>query len=384
MAVEEITFYDINGEEINITNLVDQMIDYYEQKLELEETKITDFNEGSEIRGLLEAYAVLAFNKIEAEYEAGQLPFISTSYGAYLDKIGENPFINLPRIVGSVSQGEATFTLSEVQENDITIPAGTLLTDVNDLDYVTEYDSTIYAGDTSTIVVVSCLTEGYEGNIQVGELTTISDPDIDTDLLSVTNNISFINGASDEGDEEYRIRLLEHVQMEGFGSLPYYENLACSIGGVHDVKFIAQTGYTRKVLVNGYVKNTPNSVLTEVLAELSDESNHSLDHTFLVGLPGYNNIDLTFNMSVSSEYTSAYLTEFLNAVVNGGGFEQMEFAGLNIGEQLTADLLINSLMLLGNINEVEILAGGSEFTSTSYGETAVAKLRTLTFNQTVE
>ena len=385
MAVEEITFYDINGEEINITNLVNQMIDYYEQKLALGETRVTDFNEGSEIRNILEDFAVLVFNVLEDVNEGGKLPFISTSYGAYLDKIGENPFISLPRITGSVSQGEATFTLSEAQSNDITIPAGTLLTDVNDLDYVTENDGTIYAGDTSTVIVVSCLTEGYEGNIQVGELTTINDPDIDTDLVSVTNNISFINGVTDEGDEEYRQRLLDHVQREGFGSLPYYDNLAHSVDGVHDVKFIngSEYGYTRIILVNGYEKETPTSLISAVLAVFSDVGNKVLNHSFTAIRPDYSDINLTFNLNVSSEYTTDFLTEFIHTVVDGGSFEQMTFPGLNIGENLTYDLLNNSLLLLGNVVSVGIKKGGNDFVSTDIESDEVIYLNNLSFNQTV-
>ena len=55
MALEEVSFYNTNGDEINLTNLVDQMINFYELKSEVGETRLTDFNEGSEIRNLLEA-----------------------------------------------------------------------------------------------------------------------------------------------------------------------------------------------------------------------------------------------------------------------------------------------------------------------------------------
>ena len=42
MALEEISFNNVNGDEINLTNLVSQMIDFYEQK-EKGETELTDF-----------------------------------------------------------------------------------------------------------------------------------------------------------------------------------------------------------------------------------------------------------------------------------------------------------------------------------------------------
>jgi hypothetical protein len=44
MAIEEVSFYNIVGEEVNLSNLVLQMIGYYELKREVSETAVTDFN----------------------------------------------------------------------------------------------------------------------------------------------------------------------------------------------------------------------------------------------------------------------------------------------------------------------------------------------------
>ena len=56
MAIQEENFYTITGERIDRTTLVQKMIDYFNDKYP--NTQITDFNEGSEIRNLLEAIAV--------------------------------------------------------------------------------------------------------------------------------------------------------------------------------------------------------------------------------------------------------------------------------------------------------------------------------------
>ena len=50
MALNEVSFYNTNGDEISISNIVNQMINYYNLKHEVGETVVTDFNEGSEIR----------------------------------------------------------------------------------------------------------------------------------------------------------------------------------------------------------------------------------------------------------------------------------------------------------------------------------------------
>lgn len=53
MPMENESFYNLIGEEISRESIVEKMIEYYAQKLEIGETKVTDFNEGSEIRNLL-------------------------------------------------------------------------------------------------------------------------------------------------------------------------------------------------------------------------------------------------------------------------------------------------------------------------------------------
>ena len=44
MALEEVSFYNTNGDEINLTNLVDQMINFYELKSVKRVSPTSDFN----------------------------------------------------------------------------------------------------------------------------------------------------------------------------------------------------------------------------------------------------------------------------------------------------------------------------------------------------
>ena len=188
-------------------------------KLEVGETVLTDFNEGSEIRNLLEAFAICIYALLEEQHEATRIAFISTSYGMWLDRIGEMPFIDLPRISGTEASGIVTFTLAEEQESDYVIPAGTVLTDSsNDLDFETLGDATVLEGETTVNAPVQCLTVGTDGNVSAGNIDTISS-DIDTDLVSVSNSEALSGGEDYEDDDSYRARLLDNVQSEGFGSL---------------------------------------------------------------------------------------------------------------------------------------------------------------------
>ncbi|MBR1748853.1 MAG: baseplate J/gp47 family protein [Bacilli bacterium] len=386
MALDEVSFYNLVGDEVSPLNLLMQMIDLYEQKREVGETKLTDFNEGSVIRNIIEGCCVLAYAVLEDETEASKLPFISSSYGTWLDKIGENPFINLPRVEGNPSQGIATFTLSFEQENDFLIPLDTLLEDDNELQYVTTSDCTIYAGELTAEVSCECLTDGYEGNIQPGQLTKIVDDSIDSDLVSVNNLTEFSEGTDLEDDEDYRTRLLENVRADGFGSEGYYLALGNNVPGVHDVKLAdLDDSYTSTVVVNGYDKLVSDSVLLDVLTEFSDVNNLIYKQVFNVAKPTYVDLDLTFDLTMLQEWSDDDLTMFVSKIVNGGSYEQMEFVGLNIGDNLTRDLIIGNFELLGDVVDIKVYVTGesSEFTSTDLSELEVVKLGTLTFNQTI-
>ena len=384
MAIEEVTFRNIIGEEVNLSNLVLQMIGYYELKREVGETKLTDFNEGSEIRNLLEAVAVMSYAILEDENEAGKLPFIELSYGSYLDRIGANPFINLPRILGNVSTGMAQFTLSTAQDYDYVIPAQTLLEDnVNELEFVTLDDLTIFAGDLTGEVTCECLTDGVDGNIPSGTLTVITETGIDTDLVSVNNSEAFEGGTDYEDDEDYRERLLGNVRADGFGTVGYYTALGGDVDGVHDVKLVSDNTYTRKVLVNGDVKPTPDSVLLDVLAEFSNVNSVVLGHTFTVDRPVYTTVDLTVNLGVVAELDSEMLQDVIGIFFDGGSAWEMEYTGLNIDEPVTKDMLYSLFEVFADVVSVEVLYDGDVISEIAPVSDGVLKLGTVTFNQTV-
>ena len=385
MALEEISFINTNGDEVFLSNIVEQMINYYQLKLEVGETRVTDFNEGSEIRNLLEAFAVGIYALLEEQNEVSKLAFIQTSYGESLDRIGELPFINLPRIEGKEAEGTVTFTLASALTEDYVIPAETVvMSSETGFEYSTLFDCTIFANETSAEVLVECLTTGADGNAEIGAIDTINDASIDTEILSVTNTEAIINGTDYEDDELYRQRLLENVREEGFGTVAYYTKLGNSVEGVHDVKLVSDDTYTRKVIVNGYEKPVSELVLLDVLTVFSDLSNIVLNHSFIVEPVVSTTVDLTFNLNVTTEISESNLLENLTAYVNGLGFDRLEYEGLNIGQSLTRDNLISCLSIFDNFVDCEIYVTGQsqQVTTIECDFDKVLKIGTVTWNQT--
>ena len=93
MAIEEEVFINSMGEEVSITNLVNEMINYYALKVGAGESKVTDFNEGSEIRNLLESFAVDLYVLLLNQEQLTQICFVETAEGEWLGKHGANPFV---------------------------------------------------------------------------------------------------------------------------------------------------------------------------------------------------------------------------------------------------------------------------------------------------
>ena len=361
------------------------MINFYEQKLEVGETRLTDFNEGSEIRNLLEAFAILGYAILEEQYESTRISFISTSYGDWLDRIGELPFINLPRDTGAVASGNLTFTINSVLEDDYVIPADTLVTSSeSNLDYVTLIDGTILSGETSVTVPAECVTSGYDGNANSDIINIITDDEIDTEFVSVNNDTPFEFGLDYEDDESYRERLLYNVQADGFGSMGYYKSLGESVEGVHDVKLVSDGNHTRKVLVNGIVKETPSTVLLDVLSVYSDLNNIVLGHSFNVDKPIYDSVDLEITLNVTAEVDEDKLLNHITGFFNGVNYDRANYQGLNIDEVLNREKLVSIFNPVYEIINVEsIIYNNEEMSSITPSLNGVLKLGNVDFIQNV-
>ena len=383
MALEEVSFYNTNGDEINLTNLVDQMINFYELKSEVGETRLTDFNEGSEIRNLLEAFAILGYAIMEEQSEATRIAFISTSEDTWLDRIGELPFIDLPRINGQESTGSVTFTLAAALDDDYTIPSETILSSSETgLDFETDGDVTIFAGELTGTGIANCLTDGADGNVPVGSIDTIDDDSVDTEILSVTNEYPFELGLDYEDDDTYRERLLANVRADGFGSVGYYNRIGEAVTGVHDVKLVSDATHTRKVLVNGKVKPTPESVLLDVLEVYSSLENLVLGHSFTVDKPTYDEIELEVTLSVTTAVDTTLLTNNLLAFFDGTGFDRMDYSGVRIDEELSRDKLVSAFNVFPEVVSVDsITLDDSEVTVLTPSSGGVLKLVSVSFTQ---
>ena len=366
-SLNDESFYNILGEEISRNGLVQQMINFYGLLLEVGETRITDFNEGSEIRNFLETIAVDHYVILEDQNEHAKITFIDTAYGEWLDKHGQHPAIRLERNQGVESVGEVTFTIPAASTEKTIIPEGTLLASTETgLQFVTDYEAAIEIGDLNVDVQCTCMSVGEDGNVVSGSIDLIDDDFIDVHGITVTNTDAFTGGVDYEEDEAYRARLLEYVRREDFGSLPYYINLAETVPGVHDVKLVDEVGITKKILVNGDVKETSDTLLVDVLTRFSDTRNLGINHTFNVAKPTFVKYSLEVTVDVDAELPSGTFEDLLVKYVDGGysTFDgRIEFNGVNIGQSITKDEFVNALKIIDNVADATITIKNASSTS---------------------
>lgn len=393
MAVDEETFYTITGDEVNRSSILEEMIHFYSLLREVGDTVITDFNEGSEIRNLLETFTVSAYTILEYLNEIALVSFVETADGEYLDMHGNNPWLKLPRDQGTEATGFVTFTIPEATTKDTVIQEGTtVMCEETGNDYYTTNETIIPAGEIEATATIICATAGEDGNVESGAVNIVEDDYINIQGLAVINDDPITGGTDYEEDEEYRERLLAFERQANFGSLPYYQELGDNVDGVHDI-YLADTSekidgkpVTKKIYVNGDVKETPATVLSEVLEVFTIPGNIVTGHTFIIQKPDYVPVDLTVNVTVSDTIDESELTDIIYDLFDGGsrvlGFE---FDGLNIGETLFSSSVVSTVEIYDNVESVTIINNDTEeeLVDISVSSTEVLQLVNLDINQTI-
>ena len=183
MVLGDESFYTVTGEEVNRTILLQTMIDFFNDKYP--DTEITDFNEGSEIRNILESIAVDIYHLERNDMETTRIAFLTTAYGSWLDLIGESK--GYPRIIGLSSSGYVTFSIPDAINEEIVIPFNTIVvSEVTGLQFNTTMEAVISIGETSVDVPVQCVIHGSKGNAAVNTVTLFADVK-PYNALSVTN-----------------------------------------------------------------------------------------------------------------------------------------------------------------------------------------------------
>lgn len=175
-------------------------VNYYPRNAE--PSGITDVNVGSVARTLVETVAKeLAglYAQLNLAYDSG---FLDTATGPSLDRVVA--LLGLRRFRAGRAVGFATFTRRPGSPGDVTIPAGTPITDSQDtVRYETTETYLMYAGESTAQVRIRGVAESTP---VVAERTLTVLARLVAGLSEVTNERGTARATDDESDEDLRLR----------------------------------------------------------------------------------------------------------------------------------------------------------------------------------
>lgn len=340
------SFYDVKGNEISKDNIVTEFINNYKGNL-------TDFNDGSEIRNLLEAFAVYAMGLEERLNDNVYIMDIMNADGEYLDLLASQPGIDMERIDGVEATGYVLFTVKNALLEELLIPAGTVVTSDTGVDFETVTDNVILPGELSRECMVQAVDVGVEGNIPANSIITKEDGYDAVEGFTVSNPEPFMGGLDYEEDDDFRDRIIRDMSLSHFGSKPYYVSMLMNeFPDAHDILFDTGSSevYSAVVVPNTYKGDDAQTNLTmEVIGYLSNDNNISLGHVFNVSSPVVKLVDVVFGDA--DESTGLYVKlanydtdtvgkarQVLDKYLTGGSLDFVvgEFRGLNLNEEFTS------------------------------------------------
>lgn len=193
--------------------------------------------------------------------------FLDYAEGDVLDALGAR--YGTTRIAATAAVATFEFTLSAAVLTDTTIPAGTLITTDGDIDFATDEDLVIEAGETTGTVTATCTTTGEDGNGYIaGSVAQLVDTI--TNVISAVNTETTAGGADEEDDDTYRERIrIAPSALSTAGSEKAYIYWAKSASStIADVKVDVPSA----CIVNLYVMCKDGVLPNAALLELVEES----------------------------------------------------------------------------------------------------------------
>ena len=374
-------FYNVIGDKVTLEYLVQRMINYFNDKYP--ETEITDFNEGSEIRNLLESISRDIYHLEFQENNLLREAFLATATGGYLDLHGQE--YGVTREVAKQAQGTVTFSISEPINYLISIPQYTRIVDTaTGLYYETWTSCEIPIGETSVDCPVYSVVTGAGTNIPAESEFLFYDQNSFREV-SITNSSAFTGGCDAETDEDYRTRLIETKTGDGFGSREYYKKLG-RVTGTHDIALVPSETHTAKVIVNGYQKPITDELLATVTAQYTNEKNLVYNHSFEVEKATFTIVDLTIVMTVSDEIQDSVIETILNNYFDGGiiniNNQQFNSKGCSVNSKITNYELMTFIETIDGVIQVTSLTSTADFPLTP-ANNKVLKLGTVTITQNI-
>lgn len=337
---EDVYFTKPTGEIVNLSDIINDLLEIEKQAQFEGLNKVTDYTPGSQAYHAVYNQALIIFEQLRRinESESNILPF--NMKGEYLDYWGNS--IGVQREAATSSSGIIVIGLEDNATEDILITEGSIVSTQDAITFMLDEDTTIENGTSTTSVKVVCRLSGTIGNVNNNTITEMITR-YDYDFI-ITNPNDFTDGNDEEEDDAYLERILAAPGNYPPGSKGWYESIANSISNVHDSYFINQPG-DQTATVELVINCTDKTSVSETISELAtkfNEDKYNIGGIHLILTPVTEIevfTDNLINILIAPNYTfSAVKNEIINVVTN-------YFNGRNSGQEYDT----NSIkFLIGN------------------------------------
>jgi hypothetical protein len=244
-------------------------------EIQARNSRLTDFNEGSNLDALTGAGAVQADEVIRIGLDQFASNFVDTAEGSQLDALAVDRF-GLIRKQAGYAVGTLRFTRGTFV-GVLVIPAGTSVSgSVNgtSVSVTTDAEAQMLADESTVDVDATVTVTGTGGNIDAEVLTSIDD-EIDDADATVTNPDRFVGGRTAETDDEFRVRIRRYFQTVQRATVSALVYGATQVGGVQyaavDESFIdPQDGGYVLVVIGDPDARANDALVADVEAELEN------------------------------------------------------------------------------------------------------------------
>lgn len=275
MYVDDYSFERFDGTEISKADIREDIINYYLDAQLKGNTKISDFNEGSEAYHLADLTAELMMTIYSHVNINLSNILIHEATGEVLDNYGD--MRGVYRYGGSPSRLSITLKRKDEIKEAFPVYDSTLLVSEDAVEFLLdlEYESIMFPASKNELEVEAiCTSDGNIGNITPDIKLMISDNDL-FGRAEVESFSLLEEGIDDEEDDDYRFRILHNPSNYPIGSVDWYRNTVLNDEGLLEnlsdclIQFEEAQGSTNQLLM---VYFKPRTYAKEGLVTENDDA----------------------------------------------------------------------------------------------------------------
>lgn len=367
---------DISFVTTDVETLLNNMVAEYEAAY-LEQTGETKtLQKGDPVRIWIYAQALRLFQAYQLIDFSAKQNLLKYSAGNYLDNLGARYGSKGARLPAAKAVTTVRYSLSAVQSNAVTIPAGNRSSPGDNIFFATKVVAEIAAGQTYIDVAVECTEAGTAGNgFTPGQIKILVDPI--PYVASVSNTVTSQGGSDVEDDDNYRERLF--LLPESFsvaGPSEAYEYFAKQYSSaIADVKVSTPSAGTvdvRFILQDGEIPD--GTLISEVEAYLNDRKRRPLTDSLTVQAPTTVSYDITLTYYINQDDSGLALS--IQAAVGAAVTEFTTWQKSKIGRDINPSELTTMIIQAG---AKRVVITSPEYTVITDTQLAIVDTVTVTY-----